>query len=249
MDEAYRRCGLISHLLWLALLCVLIIALSVYMFVDNILGSEHEQDEVLAKAEQYLSETYPNSDFAIEKVYHSFKDNCYYAKVKSESSADTYFKLEYDSRSLKFRFDSYERDVLSGYNTKARLDAQYDALFDENCTANLQMDTSTLTLDAEYNVAELGEKYGVLEIVVRDTEADLQTATRLLQELDRDLQKRKVGYHSISITIQAGEESFELYDVTKEQLRSENALEQLDAPWQAQERHGEEVRASWAAYE
>lgn len=233
--------------LCIALFCVLVLALTIYMFVDSFWGSANAEEEVLEKAKQYIAETYPNRDFEIEKVYYAFKDNCYYAKVKSHSSRDTYFKLAYDYRSLAFRFDSYESDVLSGRNTKIRLDAEYDALFGETCKGYLDIEPSTLTIDAEYNVAELGEKYGQLEISVQETQADLQTAAVLLQRIDKKLQEQGIGYQNITCIIEAGEESFEIYDVTKEHLCTDDVLSQLDTLWQAQERQREEVRASWAA--
>ena len=180
------------------------------------------------KAEAYISQAYPDNDFILEDAYYVFKDNCYRVKVKSRSSQDTCFSLDFDYQSYELVSDGYEISVLSGANTRARVLSDYTFLVDDCFSAvthsyhvdsdfcvyseNVSttgyfspngLDSKTLIVDKDYDAAELGSAYGYLTLtaVLSKEEVNIHSALDILKEADQLLTERSIGYYLIEITI------------------------------------------------
>lgn len=193
------------------------------------LTSSHVASEIIdPKAEEYISEAYPGNDYVLSDAYHVFKDNCYRVDVKSRSSQDTYFSLDFDYQSHELVNDGYEAWVLSGSNTRERLTAEYARLVTEclssksyfhNIDADFcgysentsqtgyfspnGLDTETLILDKDYDVGALGSAYGYLTLtaVLPKEEVNIHSAFSIMRELDQLLTESGIGYYLIEITI------------------------------------------------
>ena len=170
---------LILGLLYAGVLC--------WAWLSGLKHADVAQEIIDPKAAEYISQAYPDNDYVLDKAYYVFKDNCYRVKVHSPSSQDTYFKLDYDYKTYKLVRDSYESSVLSGHNTRNRLESAYnqlvkDCLSSVTCLSHISsdfceysenispggyfspdgLDSQTLVVDQTYNLAKLGTAYGFL---------------------------------------------------------------------------------------
>lgn len=113
----------------LAFLTALIMIAGLVVFSTALIGNPVSKWLSEKEAKRYIAEHYPNTDYYVENVVFSFKDNCYYSRVKSPSSEDSSFSLiqEMDG---EVRFDYYESRVLYRGNTADRIYMEYRALVD-----------------------------------------------------------------------------------------------------------------------
>ena len=206
------------------------------------------RDIIDPQAAAYLAEQYPSNDFEVGKAYHVFKDNCFRVNVRSRSSRDTHFYLMYPDENPELCEDQYDRLVLSGYNTRARLEEEYGALVLEalpeeywfTCGLRVRdrenglpvLDQSTLILDADYDLSELGAAYGTIDLTVAVSAEDFTTdhAVSLLKEVDSRLSACGVCYSELKLQLRIDSPLDYLYlpDLTPEQIRSENLLTLLE---------------------
>lgn len=77
-------------------------------------------------ARAHLAQTYPGTDYYIDRMVYNFKSPGYQADVRSPSSIDTRFTLHI-SRTGKLKLDTYD-SVLNGYRTAERLEREYHVL-------------------------------------------------------------------------------------------------------------------------
>ena len=200
------------------------------------------RDIIDPQAAAYLAEQYPGNDFEVGNAYHVFKDNCFRVNVRSRSSRDTHFYLMYPDQNPELCEDQYDRLVLSGYNTRARLEEEYGALVNEvlpeeywfTCGFRVRdrknglpvLDQSTLILDADYDLSELGAAYGTIDLTVAVAAEDFTTdhAVSLLKEVDSRLTSCGVYYSDLELKLRIDSPLDYLYlpDLTPEQIRSEN---------------------------
>lgn len=185
-------------------------------------------DEIDSRAAEYITQNYPNNDFVLEKAYYAFKESRYLVNVRSQSSQDTYFQLVYDPESYELTRDYYESYVLSGSNTRKRLENAYNALVEQSLSpmTNLHtikasftgyaeemsydgrfspegLKTESLTLDEEYDVVAMGKDYGYIYIsaILPKEEVNLVSAMELLRQTDQRLSDTGIGYYLIEISI------------------------------------------------
>lgn len=229
------------------------------------------------KAAEYIQQNYPEHDFELEEAYYAFKDNAFVVKVRSRSSQDTHFALTYDSQTYRLQTDNYERMVLGGINTRARLTGEYDALIREALggipepysleagfceysegTGSAPMfsprglKTDTLEVDGVYDVAAMGSEYGYLEICLIEQEENIhiQGALDYLLEIDRILTEKGIGYYVLELrmiddTYPNTSVEFSIYNVTKEDLNSEDPLARLQELWNEQEAKRQAIKAAY----
>ena len=124
------------------------------------------------KVEEYITDTYSKEDFVIEDVFYNFKTGDYEAQVKSPSSIDTHFTISVHWN--KVTLDSYELDVLSGWNTYERIDRAYMDMVDErfdNPAFPLESDINFGTIpllddevESDYDMPDYGVKLDDLEL-------------------------------------------------------------------------------------
>ena len=121
-------------------------------FVANALNG-NPVSALLAKrtAKAYLEDTFPHTDYYVERIGYNFKDGNYYAHIRSESSIDTQFSLHITMLG-QLRYDTYD-SVTDGFVTAQRLDMEYRDL----------ADTILEAPDYPYK-EEIGWGFGSLEI-------------------------------------------------------------------------------------
>lgn len=231
--SGFRR--ILKFLLITALIIVLPYVLLLGAFWIGGMWQSHIAETVIdVKASEYIRENYPENDFVVDNAFHVFKDNCYRVKVRSSSSRDTYFELDYDDQTHELRQDSYESAVLGGYNTCQRIISEYDTLvrnalepmpnlhrmnidfcrYSESGSPTMSfsptgLDRSTLVQDRDYDVAVMANDYGYLELEFHDSEENIHIlqALKLLTEADRILRERGVGYYVLELTLSNGTDS------------------------------------------
>ena len=200
------------------------------------------RDVIDPQAAAYLAEHYPGNDFEVDNAYHVFKDNCFRVNVRSRSSRDTHFYLKYPDDHPELCEDQYDRLVLSGYNTRVRLAEEYGALVTKalpeeywiTCGLRVRagknglpvLDESTLILDADYDLSELGAAYGTIDLTVAVSGENFTTeyAETLLKEVDSRLTACGVYYSDLELKLRIDSPLDYLYipELTPEQIRSEN---------------------------
>lgn len=209
---------------------LLIIGAPVAWFIFSLSRNDRIAREVIQpKAEAYIAEAYPDTDFVLGEAYYGFKRMDYWVEVSSPSSKDTYFELSFNEDTYELCEDTYKTAVLGGHNTRDRLIEEYSLLV-EDCLASIDgfyrlssdfcrysekstsdtyfspdgLDASTLILDHEYDVAVMGGEYGTLELVIISPveEIDPEGAYKLLLEIDRRLTEKGIGYAWLEVTLQ-----------------------------------------------
>lgn len=186
--------------------------------------------KMLAKnsAENYISENDSERDFVIDNVFYNFKDGYYHAKIKSTSSIDTYFTLSFSKN--KLMYNSYEDDVLSGWNTYQRINSEYSEmvervfrsanfplvsnidygmieLLDSNAldgsnTPSYGVKLGELELDKKYDIKQLAKTTGHIVYYAEDDEISFARASELLMILKESLDHADVPFYAIDFVLE-----------------------------------------------
>ena len=135
----------------LAFLLALVLLAGLIWFANAMNGNPVSAMLAKRTAKDYLAETFPDTDYYVERIGYNFKDGNYYAHIRSHTSIDTQFTL-YITMLGELRYDTYD-SVTEGFVTAQRLESDYRAL----------ADTVLEAADYPYN-AESGFGYGTLEI-------------------------------------------------------------------------------------
>ena len=107
----------------------IILFAGICFFVNALTGNPISRHVATNTAEKHLEEKYGDTDFKIEQILYDFKDSYYHAFIVSPSSADSHFSLLIDMWG-KLCADSYEDNVLTGWNTSRRISDEYEAKVD-----------------------------------------------------------------------------------------------------------------------
>ena len=211
----------------LAFLAAVVLLAGVLLFASAFLGNP--VSKLLAKrtAQKHLAEKYAGTDYKITSVDYSFKDGSYYADIESPSSMDTYFSLRMDGWG-RLKYDSYEDRVMDGSNTAYRLNDEYRAMADSVLdNPNLPykiwiaygdlatgveqgmegedlpaLDTETLELDGQYDVRELGRRYGRLVVCIEDDEITQERAAELVLDVKERFDQAGVPFNRMDFSLQ-----------------------------------------------
>src|SRR5699024_847622 len=179
------------------------------------------------KVEEYITGTYREDDLVVEDVYYNFKTGDYEAQVKSPSSIDTHFTISVHWN--KVTFDSYELDVLSGWNTYERIDRAYMDMVDERFDASsfpLESDINfgtipllddevendydmpdygvkldDLELDKIYDMKELAQTKGQIIFYAEDEEISFDKASELLLIVKDSLDDAGIPFYAIDFVL------------------------------------------------
>ena len=211
----------------LALLTAVALILGVCFFVNALFGNPIS--EALAKnaAKNYVTENYADKDYELTEIFYSFKDGYYHAEIASKSSVDTHFTLFINGFG-KIKYDNFD-NVTNGWNTAQRLDMDYrktvEALFNSNSfpydeyigfgelvftgaeekdnptLPSYAMITNDLTLDAYYNVNELGRKAGKLTVCIDDRTVSCEKTAEMLLAIRDTFDKAGIGFYAIDFTL------------------------------------------------
>ena len=196
----------------------------VCVFASVLVGNPISKAMATNTAEKHLEENFADKDFEIERVTFSFKDGYYHAFIYSPSSIDSDFTILVDMWG-KLRYDTYEDRVLSGGNTADRISRDYRAVVDkvldsqafpynehigygdfdfyprvhleEYSVPEYALITEDLTLDAFYDVNELGAKHGKLTIYIDDDTVSYERLSEILLDIRRIFDDSGVKFYVI----------------------------------------------------
>ena len=201
----------------------------VCVFANALVGNPISKTMATNTAEKHLEENYADKDFEIERVTFSFKDGYYHAFIYSPSSIDSDFTILVDMWG-KLRYDTYEDRVLSGVNTADRISRDYRAVVDkvldsqafpynehigygdfdfyprvhleEYTVPEYALITEDLTLDAFYDVNELGAKHGKLTIYIDDDTVSYERLSEILLDIRRIFDDSGVKFYVIDCVLE-----------------------------------------------
>ena len=201
----------------------------VCVFANALVGNPISKTMATNTAEKHLEENYADKDFEIERVTFSFKDGYYHAFIYSPSSIDSDFTILVDMWG-KLRYDTYEDRVLSGGNTADRISRDYRAVVDkvldsqafpynehigygdfdfyprvhleEYSVPEYALITEDLTLDAFYDVNELGAKHGKLTIYIDDDTVSYERLSEILLDIRRIFDDSGVKFYVIDCVLE-----------------------------------------------
>ena len=201
----------------------------VCVFANGLVGNPISKAVATKTAEKHIEENYADKDFEIERVTFSFKDGYYHAFIYSPSSIDSDFTILVDMWG-KLRYDTYEDRVLSGGNTADRISRDYRAVVDkvldsqafpynehigygdfdfyprehleEYTVPEYALITEDLTLDAFYDVNELGAKHGKLTIYIDDDTVSYERLSEILLDIRRIFDDSGVKFYVIDCVLE-----------------------------------------------
>ena len=201
----------------------------VCVFANGLVGNPISKAMATNTAEKHIEENYADKDFEIERVTFSFKDGYYHAFIYSPSSIDSDFTILVDMWG-KLRYDTYEDRVLSGGNTADRISRDYRAVVDkvldsqafpynehigygdfdfyprvhleEYSVPEYALITEDLTLDAFYDVNELGAKHGKLTIYIDDDTVSYERLSEILLDIRRIFDDSGVKFYVIDCVLE-----------------------------------------------
>lgn len=255
---------------------VLICLLPVFFFCGNPVSYAL----IHLRGNAYLDRTYPDLDLELTEVKWDFKNLGWRAYAASPTSRDTHFFV-YVNGFGTVASDHYEA-VTSGANTFARLHEEYQALAEPifetlpwdcsisfaeltylhgNAVGSYQLDygidASTLVLDADYDVRELGARHGRLYLDIHDQTVTPERAAELLLEVKSYFNAQGLPFYGINFHLceplndqgQNVGAHIELYDFLAEDIHPENLVERVTNSWAlTQGRRGVEDVQDFAPY-
>ena len=212
-----------------ALVFAIALIVGVCIFANALVGNPISKAMATNTAEKHLEENFADKDFEIERVTFSFKDGYYHAFIYSPSSIDSDFTILVDMWG-KLRYDTYEDRVLSGGNTADRISRDYRAVVDkvldsqafpynehigygdfdfyprvhleEYSVPEYALITDDLTLDAFYDVNELGTKHGKLTIYIDDDTVSYERLSEILLDIRRIFDDSGVKFYVIDCVLE-----------------------------------------------
>ena len=212
-----------------AFIFAIALIVGVCVFANALVGNPISKAMATNTAEKHIEENYADKDFEIERVTFSFKDGYYHAFIYSPSSIDSDFTILVDMWG-KLRYDTYEDRVLSGGNTADRISRDYRAVVDkvldsqafpynehigygdfdfyprvhleEYSVPEYALITEDLTLDAFYDVNELGAKHGKLTIYIDDDTVSYERLAEILLDIRRIFDDSGVKFYVIDFVLE-----------------------------------------------
>ena len=212
-----------------AFVFAIVLIVGVCVFANGLVGNPISKAVATNTAEKHIEENYGDKDFEIERVAFSFKDGYYHAFIYSPSSIDSDFTILVDMWG-KLRYDTYEDRVLSGGNTADRISRDYRAVVDkvldsqafpynehigygdfdfyprvhleEYSVPEYALITEDLTLDAFYDVNELGAKHGKLTIYIDDDTVSYERLSEILLDIRRIFDDSGVKFYVIDCVLE-----------------------------------------------
>ncbi|MDI9475694.1 MAG: hypothetical protein WBI21_08500 [Natronincolaceae bacterium] len=199
------------------------------LIANGFLGNPVSKALAERAASKHIEKTYPDLNLQLEKVNYSFKTGGYYALIKSPTSIDIHFNVDISPAGKVLR-DSYETDVLSGWNTYQRIDSEYRIMTDKIFEApdypyishidfgSLKMkevdkeigspgpdygiSMEDLELDKKYDVKELAKTAGHITVYIQKEEVTVEKASEVLLNLKEIFDIADVPFYAIDFVLQ-----------------------------------------------
>lgn len=234
-----------TYLKVLALLTALVLIAGLGWFANDLLGNPVSKALATNTAKKYLAETYPDTDYYIERVSYNFKNTDYHALIKSPTSVDTEFSL-YITMLGKLSWDTYE-DVQSRFTTARRIDMEYRELTDTvlehpafpyTCPIGFgtleiypeeaigdplagevppyAINQNELVLDKVYDIRELGRQAGRLVIYIESDTVTPENAAAIMLDIKDRFDKAEIPFTAMDFTLE--------YAITEDGQRPEEQV-------------------------
>lgn len=222
-------------------------------FANGLLGNPVSYFIARNNAKKYVAENYADKGYVLKDIGYNFKTAEYYANVEKPGREDCTFGLSY-TMGGKLRFDTYQRNVEEGYNTRYRLNRSYwelvnnttdtpafpylcygalifvdDSYFGEPFPFGLSKEL--LIPDAQYSINELAAEAGHLEISAIDDDPTAERAAEILREVDGFMERSSVEFRAISLSIDAagaGSDSYSIRYFLREDIHADNLVELVE---------------------
>lgn len=215
----------------IALITAFILIVGLSWFANALLGNPISKMLATNTAKKHLAETYPDTDYYIERIAFNFKSTNYYAHIKSPTSIDTEFTL-YISMLGELTLDTYD-DVVNGFNTARRVDTEYRELVDtifehpnfpysgrigygtleiypDEFIGNEENDEfpsysiaqSSLVLDKIYDIRELGRQAGHIIIYVEGDTVSIEKTAEMMLDIKSYFDDANIPFVAMDFTLQ-----------------------------------------------
>lgn len=215
---------------------ILVFLVIVIFFVNAFYGNPISKILANNAVKKYVAENFKGMDLKLEKAFYNFKDGRYHVRVGKEASEDINFVIETNYKG-EVVYDNYESEVLSGFNTWRRLADEYrklgdTVLLDENFPYESDISytilnmyeknepygikMSELELDKEYDIKELGRKYGEVVIYLYDEDVSVKKASEMMLGVKKLLDDGCVPFKTMDFNLSLPKEegkprNFDIY--------------------------------------
>lgn len=214
----------------------------VFSIANAFVGNPISKAIATNKIKKYVNEQYSDMELQLSKATYNFKDTNYYIRANSKDSKDTHFMLYYNKGNVS---DSYESDVLSGWNTYMRLEEEFSKTVEplietkmpykyEMLIATLDKDetitSDILPLDMEFDVHNIPLNANIT-LYIYYGDATWENVANVTLELDQLMQNNNIKISKYSVILrpetidEAKEkrgESVGIYDFPRELLAQED---------------------------
>lgn len=202
-------------------------------------------------ANNYVKKKYPDLNIQMEESYYNFKDGNYGVKYLDRRSQDIHFTIGTDYLG-RLAYDGYERDVLSKWNTRIRLDREYGVYVERLIKNSLDYDYYML-LPSTFGNGEKDKDIEKLEIdmildlenlpldqyislYIFEEERTWERLAEIMVELDELMEENNLHISKYTISLrERGEEgkivpqeSLGVYDFPQELVKSQNLAKVLE---------------------
>ena len=206
----------------IAILVAFLLVAGILFIANAFVGNPVSKIIVNNNAKKYISQTYPNTDYYIDRVGYDFKTGGYYVNIKSPSSKDTYFSVNYNLWG-KVGYDNYSSRVRDGFNTWNRVNSEYRDVVDEiienlpyesdinygeiqpldkgDDILQFGLDMAKLELDKEYDIKEIGSKHGKVVLYVYLDEITIEKASEVLLEVKKQFDAKNQSFYAIDLVL------------------------------------------------
>lgn len=208
------------------LIIIVAIIVPIFYFINEIWGNPISKAIAKSKAKDYLEEHYEVENLRIDRVVYNFKIDAYSADIVSDSSIDTHFSV-YITKLGKVLGDSYDQEVVNGWNTYCRIDETYRDIVDSvimnhnlNVNSDINFGTiklleksdymygvefgvqmSSLEIDKQYDINELSKSAGHIIYYALSEDVSLEKACELLLQIKQAFDDERVPFYAIDLEL------------------------------------------------
>lgn len=221
----------------IAIILILGILFVTNAFVGNPISAKLAERAI----NKYIEESYASLNLQVEKPVYNFKDGAYMARVKSNTSIDTNFSVQY--RNGEVYYDSYEDNVLGLFNTIQRLSDEYTSLVRDIIGNDLGYGDNNTWVDYDDNIYENSEHVLELDMkfdrelpisarVVVNVEIDnpsLQEAASILVEAHKAFKENRCYFQEYDLFVGNGKTTINIMGVKPKDIERNDLLDVLEA--------------------
>ena len=210
-----------------AFILAMLLILALVVFAGSFLGNPFAKNRARKTAEKYISDNLADTDFYIEDVKFSFKDGKYYAHIKEDNSLDKHFELII-SMNGEIKYDTFD-NIENKSNTAHRLGYEYRKLTDsvtdnekfpykdeivfgdllikkeeywvEDVFAQYTLKQESLETDKEYDIYELGSKYGMIIVNIETDEVSIEKAAEIMLSIKEMFDKNRIPFKIMEFSL------------------------------------------------